>query len=95
MVGGDGGDGAAMEPAIDRREHSAAGRRRVLLADAAMEPAIDRREHDWEGGTQGSSDIAAMEPAIDRREHRQVAVGTLAKGSPQWSPPLIGGSTPL
>ena len=36
---------------------------------------------------------AAMEPAVDRREHHSHGVNAGQGAVPQWSPPLIGGST--
>ena len=36
---------AAMEPAVDRREHDIHFPVEVDLMQAAMEPAVDRREH--------------------------------------------------
>ena len=62
---------AAMEPAVDRREH---GDSRVCpncAANAAMEPAVDRREHQFAGYGGAGEMGAAMEPAVDRREHGQ------------------------
>jgi len=60
---------AAMEPAVDRREHPGPRRERRGFHAAAMEPAVDRREHDVPGGPAGTGVRAAMEPAVDRREH--------------------------
>ena len=37
---------AAMEPAVDRREHRRAATGHGAGPPAAMEPAVDRREHD-------------------------------------------------
>ena len=34
-----------------------------------------------------------MEPAVDRREHFQQLFPYIEQVRPQWSPPLIGGST--
>ena len=61
---------------------------------AAMEPADDRREHlsvRLQGGA--SPDHAAMEPADDRREHTFAYWHWPGTSWPQWSPPMIGGST--
>ena len=56
---------AAMEPAVERREHLTATVDR--LAVAAMEPAVERREH--AASAAARSVRAAMEPAVERREH--------------------------
>ena len=86
--------GAAMEPADDRREHEQHVERRQLRRRAAMEPADDRREH-RHAGFHGAVEPAraAMEPANDRREREGTSGGPLTIRGPQWSPPTIGGST--
>ena len=59
-----------------------------------MEPAGYRREHllttvfDFYPPA-----VAAMEPAGYRREHSCAARAAARIGVPQWSPPVIGGST--
>ena len=71
------------------------GRQRRRADTAAMEPADERREHLQLGPGRQPEFAAAMEAADDRREH--VPTGTLgvnAMPPPQWSPPMIGGSTP-
>ena len=60
---------------------------------AAMEPAVDRREHTHGTDVFVGDSVAAMEPAVDRREHLKDTTCDRRFRPPQWSPPLIGGST--
>ena len=53
-----------MEPAGDRREHSAPPSARHATLLAAMEPAVGRREH-ADAYVPDLTDCAAMGPAVD------------------------------
>ena len=83
---------AAMEPA-DQRRDDAVRRLRPSPGPAAMEPA-DQRRDDVSAMLRRCPTAAAMEPADDRRDDRQRQLGSrLQRSSPQWSPPIIGGTT--
>src|SRR5487761_1033055 len=58
-----------------------------------MEPVVDRREHGLPLRRLQHGAPAAMGPAVDRREHRITGRAQGVLPAPQWSPPLIGGST--
>ena len=87
---------AAMEPAVERREHLLVARAAAAAYLAAMEPAVERREHRRHAWTCHGTHGAAMEPAVERREHPS-CLAPMATGTslPQWSPPSNGGSTQL
>jgi len=61
---------AAMEPAVERREHITPTHHGAPCTAAAMEPAVERREHLDNADGALSPGNAAMEPAVERREHR-------------------------
>ena len=86
---------AAMEPAVEWREHENEKASLRPLADAAMEPALEWREHPVSAPpSTPSRSAAAMEPALEWREH--LAAGheqAAALVRPQWSPPWNGGNT--
>jgi len=84
---------AAMEPAVERREHPVRFAAGVADDVAAMEPAVERREHRPRQRQRYRQLLAAMEPAVERREHNITAPATPNCAPPQWSPPLKGGST--
>ncbi len=62
--------GAAMEPALEWREHLPRLRRSSRADVAAMEPALEWREHVNAGHAARREHAAAMEPALEWREHR-------------------------
>ena len=66
-------DGAAMEPAVERREHMAPRLPGAARMCAAMEPAVERRELEATVAREPRHGAmhAAMEPAVERREHRR------------------------
>src|SRR6266700_1321206 len=70
QLGGKLREAAAMEPAVERREHLRGGGLPDQGVVAAMEPAVERREHVPVDEPQAFIvQPAAMEPAVERREH--------------------------
>lgn len=58
-----------------------------------MEPAGNRQEHRRVRLGAARTDRAAMEPIGYQREPTTTAGGAITIYEPQWSPPIIGGST--
>ena len=84
---------AAMEPAFDRREqsrHAGPSRSACRYRNGA---AAERREHATVDVLRIRIAVAAMEPAARWREHLSRENKMWSAWSPQWSPPLISGST--
>ena len=86
---------AAMEPAVERREHATARLTDVPgESPAAMEPAVERREHSACSPTAVTPVYAPQWSPPLRGGSTFVNGGAeFQRSEPQWSPPLRGGST--
>ena len=88
------GNGAAMEPAAEGREHLTLACGKCLYDVPQWSPPLKGGSTLNHVARYGGILAAAMEPAAEGREHAYIgAAGAGNVQSPQWSPPLKGGST--